>query len=55
MQTGKQLGKGNKYSTVTGTLLTVYRYGLLFVVWVGGMVVILGVRGYTGGGTRASP
>ena len=26
MQTGKQLGKGNKYTTVVGTLLTVYRY-----------------------------
>jgi len=25
MQTGKQLGKGNKYCTVVGTLLTVYR------------------------------
>jgi hypothetical protein len=28
MQTGEQLGKGNKYRTVTGTLLLVYRYGV---------------------------
>ena len=26
MQTGRQLGKGNKYTTVLGTLKTVYRY-----------------------------
>merc|ERR1719315_175951 len=37
MQTGKQLGKGNKYSTVTGTLLTVYRSEGIYRGWYKGL------------------
>jgi len=37
MQTGKQLGKGNKYITVVGTLLTVYRSEGIYRGWYKGL------------------
>jgi len=37
MQTGMQLGKGNKYSTVVGTLLTVYRSEGIYNGWYKGL------------------
>jgi len=37
MQTGKQLGKGNKYITVVGTLLTVYRNEGIYRGWYKGL------------------
>jgi len=37
MQTGQQLGKGNKYCTVVGTLLTVYRKEGIYRGWYKGL------------------
>jgi len=37
MQTGKQLGKGNKYKTVVGTLITVYRQEGIYRGWYKGL------------------
>jgi len=37
MQTGRQLGKGNKYKTVVGTLLTVYRSEGIYRGWYKGL------------------
>merc|ERR1712013_605530 len=40
MQTGKQLGKGNKYTTVVGTLLTVYRSEGIYRGWYKGPIAV---------------
>ena len=64
MQTGVQLGRGNKYKTVWGTLTTVYRYDLSSNIlhWVclqvqlgtyGGY--ISGMRGFTEASIKVSP
>ena len=48
------MGKANKYRTVVGTLLTVYRY-VESRVGGRGMVYISGTREYIGAGIRACP
>ena len=64
MQTGVQLGRGNKYKSVLGTLTTVYRYVLSANTLYGfvssptklvPMVDISGMRGFTGASIKASP